>query len=588
MLKYNSLRVKALIFSIALGTLPVLVFGVIAYSFANRNSYKSEVAAQESIADNLSNKLSRFFFERMNELELVANLPIINNPKIAAGLTLAEKQKILDRYVELNKTYDSLAVFNLNGDTILQSKGKPIPNHKKADYFQEILKTGQPFIGKPRLSQGYYVVTTAVPVREVNTRKLIGVVRAKMSVDTLYPLLTEYDRHEFQWYAIYNLSGVVFAGLDKKQIGKTAASIFPLLTQMQKANKLSSGMGISKIDADKHLITYTPIVEAEGIPKLNWSVVITKDTDKVFATRKQLFWTTLAGTTITALVGSGIAIVFANRTTKSIQKIANAIASTSNEIAVTVEQQERTISNQASSVSQTTTVMDELGNASLQTAEQAESSTACAREALTLTKDGDRAVKQTMEDMTVLKDNVKAIAEQIRHLNEQIGQITGISSLVANLANETNMLALNAAVEAVRAGEKGKGFSVVASEIRKLADESKKSAGKISTLVEDIQTAMNNTVMVTDEGDRKTEQTIELAKETAAFFTGITDAVKTVFVNNQQISLSAKKQALAMQEVFTAINSIDLAAKETVSGISQVKSSTRGLNKVASQLQEIV
>lgn len=588
MLKYTSLRVKALIFSIALGTLPVLAFGAIAYSFANRNSYKSEVAAQESIADNLSNKLSRFFFERMNELELVANLPIINNPKIAAGLTLLEKQKILDRYVELNKTYDSLAVFNLNGDTILQSAGKPIPNHKKADYFQAILKNGQPFISKPRLSQGHFVVTTAVPVREVNTRKIIGIIRAKMSVDTLYPLLAEYDRHEFKWYAIDNLSGVFFAGLDKKQVGKTAQSVFPIYPKLQTANKVSSAIAISKIDGDSHLISYIPVVEAEGIPKLNWSVVITKNSNTVLATQRQLFWTTVAGIGITGLLGSSIAVLFANRTTNYLREIANAIASTSNEIAVTVEQQERTISNQASSVSQTTTVMDELGNASLQTAEQAESSTNCAREALTLTKDGDRAVKQTMEDMAILKDNVKAIAEQITHLNEQIGQITGISSLVANLANETNMLALNAAVEAVRAGEKGKGFSVVASEIRKLADESKKSASKIGALVQDIQTAMNSTVMVTDEGDRKTEQTIELAKKTAALFSGITNAVNTVFINNQQISLSAKKQALAVQEVITAINSIDLAAKETVSGISQVKSSTRGLNIVANQLQEIV
>ncbi|MGD1717232.1 methyl-accepting chemotaxis protein [Dapis sp. BLCC M172] len=92
------------------------------------------------------------------------------------------------------------------------------------------------------------------------------------------------------------------------------------------------------------------------------------------------------------------------------------------------------------------------------------------------------------------------MAQQITRLSEQTNQIGNISQLVGDLANQTNMLALNAAVEAVRAGEHGKGFGVVASEIRKLADESRKSAEKIYTLVADIQTSINSTVLATEAG----------------------------------------------------------------------------------------
>lgn len=173
-------------------------------------------------------------------------------------------------------------------------------------------------------------------------------------------------------------------------------------------------------------------------------------------------------------------------------------------------------------------------------------------------------------------------------LSEQTGQIANISDLVADIANQTNMLALNAAVEAARAGEQGKGFSVVASEIRKLADESKKSAEKINVLVTDLQASMNSTVMVTDEGSKKTDESIRLAQGTAQAFAGVSEAVNNVFVNNQQISLSSKQQAVAVQQVIAAMNAINLGAQETSAGINQVRVSTEQLKSAAQDLKAVV
>jgi hypothetical protein len=114
--------------------------------------------------------------------------------------------------------------------------------------------------------------------------------------------------------------------------------------------------------------------------------------------------------------------------------------------------------------------------------------------------------------MNALREKVDAIADQILRLSEQTNQIGGISGLVSDLANQTNMLALNAAVEAVLAGEHGKGLAVVSGEIRKLADQSRKSAEKINALVADIQTAINSTVMVTDEGTKTVEEGVKIAQ----------------------------------------------------------------------------
>lgn len=276
------------------------------------------------------------------------------------------------------------------------------------------------------------------------------------------------------------------------------------------------------------------------------------------------------------------------RYTQAINDAGIAISTTSNQIATTVEQQERTITQQASSVNQTTATMDELGASSLQSAEQAESSAALARQALSLAEEGTKVVQETIEGMSTLKDKVGMLALAILRLSEQTNQIGGISGLASDLANQTNMLALNAAVEAARAGEHGLGFGVVASEIRRLADQSKKSALKINALVTDIQTAINTTVMVTDEGTKTVDKGINLTNSTAATFTGVADSINNIFLNSQQISLSAKQQAIAVQQVVEAMNAINLGAKESASGITQVKVSTQQLERCAQKLKAVI
>ncbi|MDZ8053359.1 MAG: methyl-accepting chemotaxis protein [Aulosira sp. ZfuVER01] len=282
---------------------------------------------------------------------------------------------------------------------------------------------------------------------------------------------------------------------------------------------------------------------------------------------------------VTIVFASGVSLLLSiligiwviRRTAQQMNASASAIASSTTEIVTTIEQQERTALQQATSVNQTTTTMDELAASSRQSAEQAEASAVGAQQVLLLV-DGRTQDGQT--NQSSLREKVGDIASQILHLNEQTSQIGMISTLVSDLANQTNMLALNAAVEAVRAGEQGKGFAVVAAEIRKLADQSKKSAEKINALVVDIQRSTNSTVIVTDEGTKTVEK--------------IVDAMKTIALNGQQISLNSNQQAIAVQQVVAAMNSLNIAARETASGISQIKVGTQRLNDAAQNLKDIV
>lgn len=326
------------------------------------------------------------------------------------------------------------------------------------------------------------------------------------------------------------------------------------------------------------------LVEMEDLEEIFIAEV--KEQQEAALARLQFTLITAATLSVILSLLTGTWIIL--KASRMMNQAAGDIASSASEIAASVEQQERTSSQQAASVNETTTTMDELGASSRQSSEQAEAAAAGAQQALSLAEGGTRAVERSLDGMTTLREKVEAIADQILRLSEQTSQIGGISGLVSDLANQTNMLALNAAVEAVRAGEHGKGFAVVSGEIRKLADQSKKSAEKINALVADIQTAINSTVMVTDEGTKTVEEGVKIAEETSDAFAGVADAVNNVVLNSQQISLNVKQQAVAIQQVVSAMNSLNTGAQETANGISQIKIGTHQLNESAMVLKTAI
>jgi methyl-accepting chemotaxis protein len=292
---------------------------------------------------------------------------------------------------------------------------------------------------------------------------------------------------------------------------------------------------------------------------------------------------------LTAIIlGIALSIAIAKPLDKALKGIINMIVSSSTEIAATIEQQERIAVQQAASVNQTTTTMDELSASSRQSAMQAESALENASHVLNMAAEGSKVVQKTQQGMLTLTEKVGGIAEQVLHLSQQTNQIANITNLVSDLANQTNMLAINATVEAVRAGEQGKGFGVVAREIRRLADQSKQSAAEINDLINDIQNAINKTVMVTDEGNTTLDNSLKLTEGTAETFNHVANAINSVVVSSQQIYLNTKQQALAIEQVVDAMNALNKGAGEAASGITQSRIGTQKLNQAALNLKYVV
>ncbi|MCW6037810.1 CHASE3 domain-containing protein [Spirulina subsalsa FACHB-351] len=300
------------------------------------------------------------------------------------------------------------------------------------------------------------------------------------------------------------------------------------------------------------------------------------------------FWVNWGSFIIIIALSFGTYTIVHNIVLVPVQSIVKEINQSTQEIMFTVDNHEAQISAQAGAVNQTTTTMDELGRSFQNAFTQVSNSSQSATQALATSQNGNQTVQETLVGMQNLSSRMNGISEQINLLASQAGQIGTIAGLVGTLANQTNMLALNSAVEAVRAGEHGKGFTVVSAEIRKLAEQSKQSADKINTLVGDINKAIHQTVFSSENGKMAVSESVVIVGKTASAFEGINDAIANVVDNSQQVTVNIQQQNVAVQQVVEAMNSIKETSYSIVAGITQTKSEVDRLKEIAVQLQQMI
>ncbi len=264
------------------------------------------------------------------------------------------------------------------------------------------------------------------------------------------------------------------------------------------------------------------------------------------------------------------------------------ISSSLAQVSAALAERELTAAKQSSAANQTATTMDELDRSADNSTKQARSVVQNAQQVMDLVLQGIQYINKVGESTIELKTKVNGIAEQISQLGTKTNQIRNIIDLVSDLAGQTNLLALNAAIEAVRAGEHGRGFAVVATEIRKLADESKKSAEEINSLVVDIQHATDSTVMATKGGTKMVEDVARIATSSVELLDNISTSANNNHHSVQQILLNMEQQAEASHQILQAIAEISNGAKEILAGVSQTKDSIKVITNASQNLTAMV
>jgi methyl-accepting chemotaxis protein len=258
------------------------------------------------------------------------------------------------------------------------------------------------------------------------------------------------------------------------------------------------------------------------------------------------------------------------------------------QISAALTEQDQTIASQAVSINEITTTINELAQSSMQVGKTAEEMAAQWREALQTTERGNLAIQKGIEEMNLLKSKTEGIALNILQLSEQIQKISTIVHTVSDIAEQTNMLALNAAIEAARAGEHGKGFSVVATEVRKLADQSQKAAGQIAAIIQEVQAAARSSIFAVEEGKKGVESGVEEVLHAGETLQSVTSTIKKTVESTQEITLATRQQALGVEQVSEGMRSIDQAMKETVSGSKHANTAASQLVHYGQSLQDLI
>ena len=200
--------------------------------------------------------------------------------------------------------------------------------------------------------------------------------------------------------------------------------------------------------------------------------------------------------------------------------------------------------------------MDELQDTSRQVAEFASTATQVSQQGFAWMQDGLTAIAETQTQIEQLQQIVDILSSQIEHLNENTRQIGSITDLVNELGMQTNMLALNATIEAVRAGEQGQGFSVVAMEIRKLADRSRESVEQINRQLGAIQTSIQSMLGIARGGKKQAILSYNATQQAVRTFQQMQQAIGEVKRNSQHISRATDEQAIAISRVVRAMPEI--------------------------------
>ncbi len=225
---------------------------------------------------------------------------------------------------------------------------------------------------------------------------------------------------------------------------------------------------------------------------------------------------------------------------------------------------EKLMVEQSSAVNETTQVVEMLDKSSKLSAEQAGQVSEISQMVLKSATEGEEMVNQMKSLQSEIQDRVITINDYIKELEFQTNQIGSITDVVSELAKQTNMLALNAAVEASRAGEFGRGFAVVSIEIRKLSDESKNSANKIQSLIDEIKKSVRKTVTLTENGKQAAIAGSNYADQTSNKFKEVASSIGKLSDNMSSIAINLRQQVRAHEEVLLAMNSLNSKTRKLV------------------------
>jgi methyl-accepting chemotaxis protein len=264
------------------------------------------------------------------------------------------------------------------------------------------------------------------------------------------------------------------------------------------------------------------------------------------------------------------------------------IASASAQLSAVTEQTSAGVNSQKIETDQVATAMNEMTATVQEVARNAEEASEAAVAADQQAREGDKVVGEAIAQIERLAKEVGNSTEAMSHLKRESDKIGSVLDVIKSVAQQTNLLALNAAIEAARAGEAGRGFAVVADEVRSLAQRTQKSTEEIEDLIGGLQSGTQQVATIMDNSRTLTESSVELTRRAGGSLTNITRTVSAIQAMNQQIAAAAEQQTAVAEEINRSVLNVRDVSEQTSAATKETAASSVELARLGTHLQMLV
>ncbi|WP_313279480.1 methyl-accepting chemotaxis protein [Stutzerimonas balearica] len=585
---------------------------------ANLQSYLDEMGVVT--ADNIANWLSG----RLVLLESLAQTVARDNS--------TEQVEALVRQPALSSTFAFSYLGRADGEFLVHPRFELPPGYdpRQRPWYKDAVAAGRTTLTEPYedAATNELIITVATPAQAGG--QTLGVIGGDLSLKVLVDIINSLDFNGMGHAFLVSADGKILVHPDKTKVNKTLSELYP-----QNTPSLTSRYAEASLDGNERILAFSPV---QGLPSVKWYVGISVDRDKAYASLASfrtsafvatavavLFIITLLGMLIRVLMrpltdmGRAMANIaegegdltrrlavqsndefgqlagafnrFVERIHGSIREVSSATQQVHEVVNLVLAASNSSMANSGEQASRTNSVaaaINELGAAAQEIARNAADASQQASGASGEADDGRQVVERNIAAMRELSAKISDSCRQIETLNAKTVDIGHILEVIKGISEQTNLLALNAAIEAARAGEAGRGFAVVADEVRSLAHRTQSSAQEIQQMIEQLQVDARQSVTTMTESQRQSESSVSIADQAGERLVAVTRSIGEIDAMNQSVATATEEQTAVIESLNMDIIEINTLNQQGVENLEATLRACGDLERQAGRLKQLV